>query len=140
MSVIYCFVFCREGFFFFFQVTDLGDTASDTTYLKKNSSNIILSFRSSHFMLTFDPLTGAVKSNEALPVSLDQALLLPELAGHELRPVLIVGKEGRALIYPPSAAGCLASAPPLFVATVSPNGDLIGNLVGVKEENRGELR
>jgi hypothetical protein len=91
-------------------------------------------------MLTFDPLTGAVKSNEAVPVSLDQALLLPELTGHELRPVLLVGKEGRALIYPASAAACLPTAPPLFVATVSPSGDLVGSLLGVKEQNSGELR
>ncbi len=97
-------------------------------------------------MLTFDPLTGAVKSNEPVNLPLDQALLLPELPDHpeQLRPVLLVGKDGRALIYPASAAACLlrSNAPPLFVATVRPNGDLVGNLVGVKEEaqHNGELR
>jgi hypothetical protein len=96
-------------------------------------------------MLTFDPLTGAVKSNEPVDLALDQALLLPELPDHpELRPVLLVGKDGRAVIHPASAAACLlrSNAPPLFVATVRPNGDLVGNLVGVKEEGEhsGELR
>jgi hypothetical protein len=97
-------------------------------------------------MLTFDPLTGAVKSNEPVDLPLDQALLLPELPDHpeQLRPVLLVGKDGRAVIYPASAAACLlrSNAPPLFVATVRPNGDLVGNLVGVKEaaEHSGELR
>jgi hypothetical protein len=97
-------------------------------------------------MLTFDPLTGAVKSNEPVDLALDQALLLPELPDHpeQLRPVLLVGKDGRAVIHPASAAACLLrnNAPPLFVATVRPNGDLVGNLVGMKEEaqHSGELR
>jgi hypothetical protein len=93
-------------------------------------------------MLTFNPLTGTVLSNEPVSLSLDQALLLPELPGHELRPVLLVGKDGRATIHPPASAACLANAPPLFVATVRPNGDIVGNLVGMKEEasDTGELR
>ena len=47
--------------------------------------------RSSYFTQVFNPVTGAVMSDDPCPLELDQALLLPETQGSDLpRPVLLV--------------------------------------------------
>jgi len=92
--------------------------------------------RSVHYMLTFNPLTGKVISNEPLELVLDQALLLPELTDHELKPVLIIGKDGSASIHPANAISCLKTGPPLYVATKAEPGTLVGKKVGISEDSQ----
>ena len=92
--------------------------------------------RSNHFIMTFDPLTGRVKSNEALDLPLDQAFLLPELPEHDLKPVLLIGKDGRAEILPANAIDCLKEGPPLFIASKTEPGKLVGKKVTVTDSNQ----
>jgi len=91
--------------------------------------------RSVHYMMTFDPLNGAIVSNEPINLRLDQALLLPEQADHELRPILLIGKDGSAAIHPTNAITCLQQGPRLFVAAKSDTGRLEGKRVVVTDSN-----
>jgi len=100
--------------------------------------------RSVHYLLTFDPLTGRVISDEPLPMHPDQALLLPELAaehgGGELKPVLIIGKTGQARVYPANAADCLARAGlPLFVVSRPEPDRLTGNKVVIQPSTDSDV-
>jgi len=86
--------------------------------------------RSTFYILTFNPVTGTVTSDQASPLELDQALLLPELPHDNTRPLLLVGKDSSATVFPSSAISYLASAPKMFVVTER-EGKLTGNLVTV---------
>ena len=77
--------------------------------------------------MTFNPVTGDVISNQPVPLPLDQVILLPDL-GDDLRALLLVGKDGRVLLHPPSAIESLNSAPPMYLVTVNEGeGLLTGN-------------
>ena len=77
-------------------------------------------------MMTFNPITGEVLSNNPVPLLLDQVVLLPDL-GEDLRPLLLVGQDGRVLLHPPSSLPSLAAAPPMYLVTVSAEGAMTGN-------------
>ena len=96
-------------------------------------------WRSVHFMMAFNPLTGAILSNDPIHMVLDQALLLPELPDHDLKPVLLVGKDGAAEIYPSNAISCLKQGPPLFVVTRTDPGKLVGRKVFITESEQIKL-
>jgi len=86
--------------------------------------------RSTFYLLTFNPVTGAVLSDQVSPLELDQALLLPELPQDNTRPLLLVGKDSSATVFPTSAISYLSTAPKMFVVTER-EGTLTGNLVTV---------
>eukprot|EP00088_Acartia_fossae_P054891 TRINITY_DN6343_c0_g1_i2.p1 TRINITY_DN6343_c0_g1~~TRINITY_DN6343_c0_g1_i2.p1 ORF type:complete len:892 (+),score=202.62 TRINITY_DN6343_c0_g1_i2:78-2753(+) len=90
-----------------------------------------------HHMMTFDPLTGKMISNEPLNMHLDQALLLPEFSDHEIKPILLVGKDGNVAVHPRAAAECLRSGPPLFVLSGPTNSKLVGSKVVPSQEGSG---
>ena len=95
--------------------------------------------RSVHYMMTFDPLTGSLVSDEPVNLRLDQALLLPELPDHDLKPVLLIGKDGRAAIRPADAVSCLRDGPGIFVAVKSDSGRLEGKRVVATEDKQVRL-
>lgn len=83
--------------------------------------------RSTHFIMTFNPVTGDILANNPVPLPLDQVILLPDL-GDDLRALLLVGKDGRVLLHPPSAIDSLNAAPPMYLVTVTEGeGVLTGN-------------
>lgn len=86
--------------------------------------------RSTHFMLTFNPITGETISEQPCPLDLDQALLLPELHEGLARPVLLVGRDNTAQVVPQVALAHLAHAPQLFVMTERA-GMVTGNMVTI---------
>jgi len=86
--------------------------------------------RSTFYLMMFNPLTGAVISHQASPLELDQALLLPELPQDNSRPLLLVGKDSSAQVFPATALSYLSTAPKMFVVTER-EGTLTGNLVTV---------
>jgi len=92
--------------------------------------------RSVHYMLSFNPLNGEVQSNEPTGLVLDQAILLPELPDHELKPVLLIGKDGSAVIHPANAINCLKTGPALYVATKPEPGKLVGKKVVVTNSDQ----
>jgi len=71
--------------------------------------------RSTYFMLTFNPITGEVLSEEAIPLDLDQVLLLPETGEEGLRPLLLVGADNSVQVHPSNLAAAIPSFPQLFV-------------------------
>jgi len=87
--------------------------------------------RSTHFILAFNPITGVVSSESPVNLELDQALLLPEVADFSLRPLLLVGKDSRAELFPSSAHSHLITLPRLFVVTDRQGQGLVGNIVTV---------
>ena len=93
--------------------------------------------RSVHHMLTFDPIHGKITSNTPLNFLLDQALLLPEFSDHEIKPILLIGKDGNVQVYPSTAAECLKSGPPLFVLSSPESSKLVGNKVIASEDDSG---
>jgi len=88
--------------------------------------------RSTFYLLTFNPLTGAIISDQPSPFDLDQALLLPELPSDNTRPLLLVGKDSSAKVFPTEAVSYLSTAPKMFVVTER-EGTLTGNLVTVED-------
>ena len=88
--------------------------------------------RSTFYLLSFNPLTGATISDQPSPLDLDQALLLPELPSDNTRPLLLVGKDSTAKVFPSTAISYLSSAPKMFVVTER-EGTLSGNLVTVDD-------
>ena len=56
-------------------------------------------------------------SDQASPLELDQALLLPELPQDNTRPLLLMGKDSSAIVFPTSAISYLSTAPKMFVVT-----------------------
>lgn len=88
--------------------------------------------RSTYYVLTFNPVTGQVISDEPVGLDLDQVLLLPELAQHRLQPLLLVGKDSSAVVLPSSVTPDIPSFPRLFVVTQK-EGSLTGNLVTVEK-------
>ena len=67
--------------------------------------------RSTIYLLSFNPVTGAMLSEEASPLELDQALMLPGLPQDNTRPLLLVGKDSSATVFPTSAISYLSTAP-----------------------------
>jgi hypothetical protein len=92
---------------------------------------------STFHMLTFDPVTGRQISNEPLNIHLDQALLLPEFSDHEIKPILLIGKDGSARVHPSVAADCLKTGPPLFVLSNPSSSKLVGSKVVASQEDAG---
>jgi len=88
--------------------------------------------RSTFFLMVFNPLTGAVIKHEASPLELDQVLILPELPQDNTRPLLLVGKDLSAQVFPPMAVSYLETAPKMFVVTER-EGTLTGNLVSLSD-------
>ena len=86
--------------------------------------------RSTYFLLTFNPITGETISEQACPLDLDQALLLPELHEGVARPILLVGRDNSAQVVPQVALSHLAHAPKLFVMTERA-GMVSGNMVTI---------
>jgi len=86
--------------------------------------------RSTYFMMTFNPMTGEIISEEPCPLDLDQALLLPELHEGLARPVLLVGKDNSVQVVPQAALSHLAHAPKIFVMTER-GGMVTGNMVAI---------
>jgi len=86
--------------------------------------------RSTFYLMVFNPVTGSVSSDQPSPLELDQAILLPELPHDNTRPILLVGKDSSAQVFPATAASYLATGPKMFVVTER-EGTLVGNLVTV---------
>ena len=95
--------------------------------------------RSTHFVLSFNPITGAIASNQPVGFDLSQALLLPETPDSSLRPVLLVGKDSTVELLPPEAIDHIAALPRLFVVTERENEGLTGNLVSVSDTGKVTL-
>ena len=55
--------------------------------------------RSTFYLLIFNPINRALLSYQASTLELDQALLLPELL-QNTRPLLLVGKDSSATVFP----------------------------------------
>jgi len=89
--------------------------------------------RSTYFLLNFNPVTGSTIKHEVSPFDLDQVLLLPELPHDCLRPLLLVGKDLSASVYPEYAVTHVADAPKMFVVTER-EGTLTGNLLTVSNQ------
>jgi len=89
--------------------------------------------RSTYYLLSFNPVTGTFISDDPAPFELDQALLLPELPHDNSKPLLLIGKDSSASVFPSTAVSYLASAPKMFVVTES-DGTLTGNLVSVDND------
>ena len=74
--------------------------------------------RSTYFSLMFNPITGDVISDDPCDLDLDQALLLPETHSDLPRPVLLVGVDNSAMIFPSTAVSHMVEEMPrLFVMT-----------------------
>ena len=95
--------------------------------------------RSTHFVLSFNPVTGAVHSQQPVGFELSQALLLPETSDSSLRPVLLVGRDSTVELLPSSATNHIAALPRLFVVTDRENEGLTGNLVKVSDSGKVSL-
>ncbi len=95
--------------------------------------------RSVHHMITFDPIHGKITSNTPLNFLLDQALLLPEFSDHEIKPILLIGKDGNVQVHPSTAAECLKSGPPLFVLSSPESSKLVGNKVIAADDDTGGI-
>ena len=55
--------------------------------------------------------------DQASPLELDQALLVPELPQDNTVPLLVMGKDSSAIVFPTSAISYLFTAPKMFVVT-----------------------
>jgi len=95
--------------------------------------------RSTHFVLSFNPVTGAVHSQQPVGFELSQALLLPETSDSSLRPILLVGRDSTVELLPSSATNHIAALPRLFVVTDRENEGLTGNLVKVSDSGKVSL-
>ena len=85
--------------------------------------------RSTFYLLSFNPITGAVLGDQASTLELNQALLLPELPQDNTRPLLLVGKDSSATVFPTSAISYLSTTPKMCVVTER-EGTLTGDLIG----------
>ena len=86
----------RQGYF--------GTTIEDTGHLG-------LKAREVHLLPAQLQPCGAVLSEEASLLELDQALMLPGLPQDNTRPLLLVGKDSSATVFPTSAISYLSTAP-----------------------------
>ena len=59
---------------------------------------------------------------------------MPEFSDHEIKPILLVGKDGSVAVHPRTAADCLRSGPPLFVLSSPTNSKLVGSKVVPSQE------
>jgi len=94
--------------------------------------------RSTYFVLLFNPVTGAVISDQPIDMELDQVLQLPQLEDQNLHPILLVGKDSSLQVFPSSVTSLIPSLPPLFVV-ISREGHLTGNLVTVQSNDKVTL-
>ena len=72
--------------------------------------------RSTFYLLIFNPINRALLSYKASTLELDQALLLPELL-QNTRPLLLVGKDSSATVFPTSAISYLCTNPKMLMVT-----------------------
>jgi len=95
--------------------------------------------RSTHFILSFNPISGSVSTHSPISMDLDQALLLPETSDSDLRPLLLVGKDASASVFPSSSVSHIRALPKLFVVTSREGEGLTGNLVTVTSHGSVQL-
>ena len=89
--------------------------------------------KSTYFMMTFNPITGEVISEEPCPLDLDKALLLPELHEGLARPVLLVGRDNSAQVVPQAAVPHLSHLKSKLFVMTERAGQVSGNMVVIKE-------